>query len=345
MWLISRKIQLMSFTDLKKRMKKGPTEVIGIDFGKSDTKVVRLRKNGDVIVMDGAELLPALSAGGGFTLPPKLKARCAALAVSSSTATAKLLTFPGAVDAAFESSLAKNLGQDVGDDDRMAYRIITEGSARVESRVLAAAIPESDAAPVMALFQVGLPAPRSLELASLAALTAFEAGPVLHGASPAAAMIDFGTESSTLSIFHKQTLVLLRRFDFGTRKLLDRVTSTLHIDADTALNILADNAFDISELISEIMSPLSNQLIVSRDFVERRENCNLRQLHCIGGLVSSPAAMQQLERSLNIEIKSFDPFTIPGLQTDAVEDQRDGSQHWRFTAAIGAALGALQEER
>lgn len=335
----------MSFSDLKNRMRKGPTEVTGIDFGKSATKVVRLRKNGNEIVMDGAELLPALSEGVGFTLPPILKARYAALVVSSPSATAKLLTFPGAIDAAFESSLARNLGLEEGSDDRMAYRVITEGTARVESRVLAAAIPESDAAPVMALFQTGLPAPCSLELAPLAALTAFEAGPVSNGASPAASIIDIGTESSTLSIFHKRSLVLLRRFDFGTRKLLDRVISTLHIDAGTALNILSDNAFDISELTSEIMSPLSNQLIVSRDFVERRENCNLRQLHCIGTLTASPAAMHELERSLNIEIKSFDPFTIPGLQTAAVDNGNDSTQNGRFTAAIGAALGALQEER
>lgn len=335
----------MSFADFKKRIQKGPTEVTGIDFGKSAIKVVRLHKNGDEIVLDGADLLPALSEGGGFTLPQKLKARYAALAVSSPSATAKLLTFPGAIDATFESSLARNLGLEAGTDDRMAYRIITEGSARIESRVLAAAIPEADAAPVMAFFQTGLPAPRSLELASLAALTAFEAGPVQNGGAPAAGMIDIGTESSTLSIFHKRALVLLRRFDFGTRKLLDRVTSTLHIDEGTALNILSDNAFDISELITEIMNPLSNQLVVSRDFVERRENCNLKQLHCIGGLTASPSAMHELERSLNIEIKAFDPFTIPGLQNAAIGNGNDTHQHWRFTAAIGAALGALQEEQ
>lgn len=334
----------MAYADFIKRMKKGPTEVTGIDFGKTATKIVRLHKSGDEIVMTGAELLPVLVEGSGFTIPPRLKARYAALAVSSASASAKLLTFPGAIDAAFENHLARNMGLEAGTDDRMAYRVITEGSGRIESRVLAAAIPEADAGPVMQRFQNGLPAPCSLELAPLAALTAFEAGPVINSATPASGLIDFGTESSILSIFHKKTLVLLRRFDFGTRKLLDRVTSTLHIDEDTALNILSDNAFDISELITEIMSPLSSQLIVSRDFVERRENCNLKQLHCSGGLTSSPSAIHELQRAMNIEIKTFDPFTIPGLQTDAVNGTNGSLQHWRFTAAIGAALGTLQEE-
>jgi len=325
-------------------MKKGPSEVTGIDFGKTATKIVRLHKNGGELVLAGVELLPAFEEGGSFTIPPRLKARYAALAVSSTSATAKLLTFPGAIDATFESHLSRNMGLESGTDDRMAYRVVTEGSGRIESRVLAAAIPETDAGPVMQLFQSGLPAPCSLELAPLAALTAFEAGPVLNSTSPTAGLIDFGTETSTLSIFYKRTLVLLRRFDFGTRKLLDRVTSTLHIDEDTALNILSDNAFDISELITDIMSPISSQLIVSRDFVERRENCNLKQLHCIGGLTSSPSAMHELQRALNIEITSFDPFTIPGLQTAAVDGASASLQHWRFTAAIGAAMGTLQEE-
>lgn len=334
----------MAFKDFTSKMKRRATEVTGIDFGKTATKVVHLRKNGDGIVMATAELLPALSESGGFKLPPGIKTRYVAIAVSSPGATAKLLTFPGAIDAAFENTLAKNMGMEADTDDRMAYRIITEGTGRVESRVLATTIPEQDAAAVMAHFETGLPVPCSLELAPLAALTAFEAGHVLSGASPAAGLIDFGTESSTLSIFHKQKLVLLRRFEFGTRKLLDRVTSTLHIDTDTALNILSDNAFDISELITEIMSPLASQLIVSRDFVERRENCNLRQIHCIGGLTSSPAAMHELERALNIDAKIFDPFTIPGLQTAALDSGNANPPHWCFSAAIGAALGTLQEE-
>ncbi len=334
----------MSFADLKKRMKRGPSDVTGVDFGKTSTKVVRLHKNGNEFVLDGTELLPALVEGGGLTIPPRLKSRYAALAISSSSATAKLLTFPGAIDAAFENNLARNMGLEAGTDDRMAYQVVTEGSGRVESRVLAAATPETDAGPVMQLFQSGIPAPCSLELAPLAALTAFEAGPVLNSSTPTAGLIDFGTESSTLSIFYKRTLVLLRRFDFGTRKLLDRVTSTLHINEDTALNILSDNAFDISELITDIMSPLSSQLVVSRDFVERRENCNLKQLHCIGGLTSSPSAIHELQRVMNIDINTFDPFTIPGLQVAAGDGSNASVQHWRFTAAIGAALGALQEE-
>lgn len=333
----------MAFADLLSKRNKAPADVVGIDFGGSATKVVRLHRNADQLFLDGVEQLPAFSTDEpSFSVPPKLKARYAALATSVPTATAKLLTFPGAIDASVESTLGKNLGIHADDDCRVSYRIVSEGSGRTESRVLAAALPEADAAVIMAPFHAGLPAPSSLELSPLAALTAFEAGPVKNESTPAVGLVDFGTQSSTLSIFYKKSLVLLRRIDFGTRKLLDRVISTLHIDNNTALNILSDNAFDISELITEIMSPLSSQLIVSRDFVERRENCTLNQLHCIGGLTESPAAMQELERALGTKAHVFDPFAM--LNTSPLGNVDQISQHWRFTAAIGAALGALVEE-
>ena len=334
----------MSFTDLVKRMKKGPSEVVGIDFGHTATKIVRIHKSANGLVLTGAEIADPLSARGEFAVPPKLKARYVSLAISSASATAKLLTFPGAIDAGFDHNLAKSLGVDKPADSRVAYRVIAEGIGRQESRVLAAAIPAADADPVMERFATGIPAPCSLELAPLATLTAFEAGPVSNTNSPTCGLVEFGTLASSLAIFHKRSLVLLRRIDFGSRKLLDRVTSTLHIDEDTALNILSDNAFDISELLTDIMSPLVSQLIVSRDFVERRENCSLRQLHCIGGLTTSPSAMHELEHALNIDVKTFDPFSIPTLQNAIQDETSDPLQNWRFAAAVGAALGTLQEE-
>ncbi len=334
----------MSFKDFKDRWKHVPTDVIGMDIGRAAVKMVRLRKNGASIALMGTELGPGFAFDGStpsITIPPRLQARYVSLAISDSRSTAKLLTFPGSVNAAFEADLAKNLGLDPATDDRMAYRVVTEAAGRGDSRVLAASVPEAVVAPVMRIFASGLPAPRSLELSPVAALTAFEATAALAGGGTAG-LLDFGTESSMLSIFHRKTLVMIRRFDFGIRKLLDRVTSSLHIDIDTALNILSDDAFDISELIADIMGPFSSQLIVSRDFAERRENCSLKHLHIIGGIASSQAAMHELERSLHLSIERFDPFSVPSLQPDAPE-ALPATDRWRYTAALGAALATLQE--
>jgi Tfp pilus assembly PilM family ATPase len=336
----------MSLKELRAKMKRGPSDVIGIDVGQAAVKIVRLRKNGEVISVVGCDVSQGVTPGSvnpAITIPPKLQARFVSIAMSSSEATTKLLTFPGPIDAAFESNLTRNLGRNPDADDRMAYRIITEGSGRIESRVLAASIPEADIAPIMRQFASGLPAPSSVEVSSLAALTAFEAGPVLNSGVPTSGLLDFGTSSSTLSIFHRKTLVLIRRFDFGLRKLLDRVMTTLHIDEKTAINVLSDTAFDISELIADIMGPFTSQLIVSRDFAERRENCSLKSLHIIGGIASSQAAIHELERTLNIGIQIVDPFNIPSLHPESPESLPI-TDRWRFTAAVGAALGTLEEK-
>lgn len=327
-------------------MKRGPTDVTGMDFGRAAVKVVRIRKTGDTATVIGSALLPGFSSAGGTpapVIPPKLLARYISIAVSGGAATTKLLTFPGPVDAAFESNLAKNLGLSGETTDRMAYRIITEGIGRGESRVLAASIPEAEVSPVMRLYASGLPAPCSLEVSSVAALTAFEAAPVLHSAASASGLLDFGTTTSTLSIFSRKALIFIRRFDFGLGKLLDRMTSTLNINQETAINILSDNAFDISELVADIMGPFSSQIIVSRDFAERRENCSLKKLHIIGGIAAAPSAIHEIERSLNIGVEVFDPFSSSSLQPES-PDALPADGRWRFTAAVGAALGTLQEK-
>ncbi len=333
----------MVFKDFTANFRRGITDATGIDFGRTATKAVRLRRVGDVFSVTAAEVLPPAIDGhtSSFSLPLRLKARHAAITTDGHDAIAKLITFPGAVDKAFESNLAKTLGLDSSTGDRMAYHVVTEGSGRAESRVLAVSMPESEAMSVMRFFTSGLPAPLSLEIAPIAALTAFEAGPVRHSTEPAVGLLDFGTTSSTLSIFYKKTLVLIRRFDFGTRKLLERIGSVLHVDPETALNILADSAFDISEPVTDVMGPLSSQLVVSRDFVERRENCTIRNLHIIGGIAASEAAISEMARALNLDIHIWDPFSIPSLQCHTLDPAID---RWRFAAAIGAALGILEEK-
>lgn len=342
----------MSLQSLTERFKRKPNDVVGIDFGRTGSKLVRLRRTNDDISIVGLEMLPAVDISGAsgsvpaFSIPSKLKARYVAVAVGGANVTARLLTFPGTVDSSFGDKLAKNMGLPEEADDRMSYRIVTEGQGRQESRVLAAALPESQAETCMKLFGTGLPAPISLEVASLSTLTAFEAGPVTHSKEPAIGLIDFSTRFSTLSIFYKKKLVLLRRFDFGVEKLFERITASLNVDAETALNILSDNAFDISEMITDIISPFSSQLIVSRDYVERRENCSLKQLHLIGGIAASNAAVKEMERSMNLAVETWNPFTIPSISTDptlAKNDDLYQGQEWRFAAALGAALGALQE--
>jgi len=331
---------MKSFKELTERLKRGPSDCLGIDVGTTATKLIRLRRSGEDVTILGAELIAPASPD--FNIPSRLRSRYASLAVSSNGAVAKLLTLPGNIDAAFENQLPRNLGLDDADAFRISYRVVTEGQGRSESRVLAAALPQDAADPLMQRFSSGLPVPYSLEISPLAALTAFERGPVAEAANSAVGLIDFGTTSTTLSVFNRGELVLMRRFDFGTQLVLDRVESTLRVDAETAQGILADAAFDISELLMELTNPIASQFVVSRDFVERRENCSVSALFAIGGIALSRAAMLGLEQALGTDIAVWNPLAglVEGPQAFS---EQAASQRWRFAAALGAALATVEE--
>ncbi len=328
---------------VSERLQPRPADVNGIDFGSTATKVVRIRKAGEDFALLGMETLPPidLSNPSSVSIPLRLRARFAAITLNPPDMSVKLLTLPGHLDARFAQQLPRHLGLPDDTTDRVGYRSIQEGGGRAESRVLAAAIPEDAAQACLQGFASGLPAPWSLELAPIAALTAFEMGPVRASSQTAIGLLDFSHRFCTFSIFYRKSLVLLRRFDFGTHKILARITDSLNVDDKTALKILADNAFDISELISDIMQPLFSQLILSKDFIQRRENCTIRELFLIGSLASAPAAVEQIERALSASVALWNPLKIPGLTMPTPLSEEQAA--WRFSAAIGTALAVLQE--
>ena len=330
---------MKSFRELTERLKHGPTDCLGIDVGATATKLIRLRRSGDDVTILGADLISPPSPE--ISIATRLRSRYASIAISSNAAVAKLLTFPGAIDSAFEAQLPRSLGLANADDFRVSYRVVTEGQGRSESKVLAAALPNQDADVIMQRFESGLPAPYSLEMSPLATLTAFERGPVTAAATRAVGLIDFGTTSTTLSIFNRGALALMRRFDFGTKPILDRVQTTLRVDAETAQGILADSAFDISELLAELTSPIASQFVISRDFIERRENCSVGSLYAIGGIALSRAAMLGLEQALGIDIAPWNPMVGLIEAPQAFSEQAAGQQ-WRFAAALGAALATVE---
>ena len=335
---------MKSFKEFKNNLHSAPSDCTGIDIGSTITKVVRLKAVGSEINVLGADLIEP-SSNGNITIPLALRARYASIATSCSSTIIKLLTFTGAIDASFERSLPHKLGINADEDYRISHSAITEGNSRTESIVLAAALPEDDAKPIMQQFASGIPAPYSFEITTLAALHAFEHSALANenSSNKTTGLIDFGTNETFLSIFHKRKLVLIRKFDFGTNIVMESLKSTLHVSADIARGMLDDAAFDISDILGELMSSIASELIISRDFIERDKNCKIDLLYAIGGIALSKTAMQSLEKDMSIDIKLWDPFDGLTLASQALEKNIE-EQRWRFAGAIGAALATLEEK-
>ena len=333
---------MKSFTELRNSFARKPTDCTGIDIGATVTKVVRLKKTGDDIAVVGAELVPP-PMNGHITVSSALRARTASIAMSGRNAVIKLLTFTGPIEGSFEGTLHQKLGISDNDNYRVSYTIISEGSARTESSVLVAAIPDDDAAEIMHSFASGIPAPYSLEIATLSTLNAFEYGPVSNSSQDTVSLIDFGTYTTSLSVFYRGKLALIQFFNFGTNVVMEHLKSALRINADTARGILEDASFDLSDVLMELMGSVASHLIVSRDFVERQKNCSIDTLHAVGGIARSQAAMRSLSKIMSVKIVPWDPFDGLIVNTQTLSSEVD-SQRWRFAGAIGAALATLEEE-
>jgi Tfp pilus assembly PilM family ATPase len=330
------------------KKKHAPTDVVGLDLTPVGINAVRMRKSESDISVLAADIIPASSPDGDkdfssapLVLPPKFKARYASFAAAGETCTIKLLSFPGRFDDAAQAKVVENLGLDDPNNYRVSYKLVTAPTAK-EARVLAVALPEEEASSLPMLLPAGLPAPFSIEISGLAAMTAF-----LHSLGDKAnedsvGIIDFGVTTSSFALFNKGIIALVRRFKFGSNALLNKVRETLGVDMETAEGIIADGAFDISQSVSEVMEPIVKQLIVSRDFVERRENCRISKICVSGALTVSRDSIEEIHSSMGVPVETWNPFQGLTVAQDAMPEKLAG-QEWRFAAAIGACLATFEE--
>ncbi|OGV68423.1 MAG: hypothetical protein A2283_19385 [Lentisphaerae bacterium RIFOXYA12_FULL_48_11] len=342
----------MNIKELMDKMKRGPVDVAGIDIGSSSIKIARLRKSNQTITLVAADILPRIDIPEQkpdmppevpvLQLPPKLKGRYASLVVSGETSVIKLLSFPGVFDAAAEAKVVPSIGLDDPNNYRIGYKVITEGHGKSESRVLAVALPEADARIPPLFLPTGLPAPFSIEISGLATMTAFLKSTNKQIMETAVGVIDFGAKTTTFALFNKGVLALIRRFNFGVNTLLDNVQQALGVDRETANGIVSDGSFDISQSVSEVIEPIVKQLIVSRDFVERRENCHISKMFVSGGISVSRDSLDEIKSAMGLEIASWSPLEGIAVTQGAIPENLTG-QESRFSAAIGAALATFEE--
>jgi Tfp pilus assembly PilM family ATPase len=287
---------------------------------------------------------PAADAAPGappaaLVLARELRARHVALAVSHPESVAKLLVVPRAADKLADFEFASLLGL----SNPNAYRIgiEVESSNHSETTVLAAAVPERIVTWALNLFPVATPAPCAVEISGLAALNAIAHSLRDKPEDGAVMAVDVGAQTSTVGIFVRDELALLRQLQIGAGAVLGRVAAALGMDEETARGVLADGMIDASDAVSEALEPLVRQLILGRDFVARRRNCRIGRVYLTGGLLSAPFWRQQIATALEIEAADWSPLTIVPALPAAITPALTAASGC-FAAAMGAALAALE---
>ncbi len=335
-----------AFSQLLAKIRKGPQDVVGVDLDPSGVRCVRIKKTGETLAVTAADILPALppkaESAGPLRLPKPLVARQVALCVPGERAVIKLLNLPGQMDDDAQAHIREHMGIEEG-DYRIGYQVVSHGHARSETKLLTVALSEADAAVACALFPSGWPAPISLEVAGLAAMTAFLNGPARAHADQAFGMIEQRARVTLAFFFNKGELVLIRKFDSGHSDLIDRIQQSLGVDQATAENIVADGSFDVSQIVKEVSEPFIKQLVISKHFIERRENCLLAKLYLPGGRGVSRDWQNEVAQAMGLKADVWDPFEGLAAGPEAVPE-RFADRRSCFAAAIGAVLGVYQGE-
>lgn len=328
--------------------KRGLGDVVGIDLATTGTKVVRLRRIKQSLVIVGLDLLPPVPVGTSedlapLSLPKTLKARYGALAATAGSSVVRLLHLPGFNHNApnAEATVREHAGLEQG--FRMSYQITEPATrARPDTGVLTVALPEGMARGIVGVLREGAPAPLSMEVSSLAALSGFAHGPLSRHRREAVGFIEAGAESACLGIFQHEHLVLVRKFDFGSHRLVERISRQMGVDAETAQEIIQGNAIDISQMTREVLTPFLRQLSISKEFVERKGGEPIKHWYLSGGMALTSYWSGQISHTVSGAIRVWNPFE--GLEVDPrVPMDLAKGQEVRFAAAIGAALGAMEE--
>lgn len=327
------------------RPQRKTTDLLGIDFSTTATKVVRLKKIKDEISLAGIDLLPAVDLGlpaQRLELPRNMATHYGCLAYSGPASVMRMVNAPLAGDetAIPDAKLRELLNVD--EDYRVSAKLVKKGKGRQDSSFLAAAIPSDDVRFLLNMFPAGPPAPASVELAGLSFVSAFLHTHGTECANEVVCLVEAGESASHFVFLNKGTVALVGRFSLGGGMLRRKVVEDLGVDDELAGSILADRSINVSTTLLDVMAPFLKQLSLSKDFIERHQGCRVSKIYVSGGVSLLPHWAEVVGQELHAQIIPWDPLGNIQCEPDILPADLAG-QSTRFTAAIGAALGGLWE--
>jgi len=328
----------------EKAVERGPrrmTSLLGLDFGASGIKAVRLNKTKGGVHLAAADILPATDPRSPERpdIPKPLLAYYASLCTSLDDSVVRVFNRKLEEGVSMEEVAREALN--VSESHRIAVKVLDRQTGQRESSLLGTAMSDQAAQNFLELFSEKAPALHSMELAGLAAFSAFW----LRGGRPklgeVVCLIEGGARFTHVGFFYKNRPLLINRFSVGAEMLNQQVQKNLCIGADVAAGILSDGSVDVSGPVSTALGGFLKQLSVFREFVERQQKTHLSGVYLSGGLAAFPVWGETLARLLNIKPTVWNPFRRVNVSSE-LDLERFKGQEGRFAAAIGAALAGME---
>lgn len=333
---------------LKKKTKKDrsqsrSSDLVGVDFATTATKVVRLKENKGSVVLTGLDLLPPVDFSEEprrLQLPRSLASNYGCLTYTGDRAVVRMIKSVAETDGPLipDDKIRKHLN--VSDEYRVSACLVKRGEARQDSTFLAAAIPDRDASRMLGMFPGGPPAPASLEVAGLSFLTAFLHAQQAGDSGSTVCVMECGERISHFVFVANGTPMLVGRLAFGAKILREKLAADLGLDEELVTSILSDASVNISASVTSILAPHIKQLSISKDFMERHQGTRITKLYLSGGMSLMSGWAEEIGRTLGMKVQTWNP--LENIEYDAATVPEEMiRQATRFTAAIGAAIGGM----
>lgn len=318
-------------------------DVVGIDFGTTSTKLVRIRKTVSGYHLVDADVMPPFDLRAGeapqkFSVPKKLSAPYAAACLTGTSDHVRFMFISNKMQDAksIQNRVAKSLG--LGNDYRVGFSIVERGKDGMDHKVLAAAMPTLEVQTARKLFTAHKPSLVSLEVAGLSALNSFSHVEAVRQAEGAVCYLEAGAEATMISFFVGGELRLVRKFDYGSVYIQQRIQDVLSVGEEDALDILFEDATPLLEQSLDPIGSLLQEISISKKFVERNENAVISNVYASGGLSYSPYWIYIMGQVMGVEIEIWNPFAANGMTTYPKGVQGVESM---FAPAVGAALALI----
>jgi Tfp pilus assembly PilM family ATPase len=107
-------------------------------------------------------------------------------------------------------------------------------------------------------------------------------------------------------------------------------------------SVLFGGSIDVSAPVRQVLNPLTRQLAIYREFVERQSKTTLSAIYISGGQAQSPHWQTAIKEVLGFMPQVWDPFEKIEILSGAFPEYLEGQQ-FRFAAAVGAALAGMEE--
>jgi Tfp pilus assembly PilM family ATPase len=320
------------------------SDLIGVDFSSTGTKVVRIKQGKGSLVLAGMDILPAVDLSEEtvrLPLPRNLTTNYCCLSYTGKQAVVRMINTNVAheVENLPEKKIRELLN--ITDEFRVSARLIKRGKDRQDSSFLAAAIPNNDVERLVGMFPSGPPAAASLEISGLAFVTAFLHARGAECADSTVCLLETGETMSHFAFLTNGLITLVGKMPFGAKTLREKLAQDLGLDEELAASILSDTSVNISSSIASILIPYIKQLSISKDFIERHQGGRISRLYISGGLSLLPSWGIEVGRLLGTHVAHWSPLENIEYSPETYGDDMI-RQATRFSAAIGAAIGGIE---